>query len=93
METTWAERMAADYQKKFREEGIVLGLEQGLEKGLGQGAERLRSTLLRQLGQRFGKIPPAVRARVESIDSLEELGGLTDRILEVKSLDELGLGS
>jgi len=93
MEMTWAERMAADYQKKFREEGVLLGLEQGLERGLGKGAERLRSTLLRQLGQRFGKVPPAVRARIEAIDSLDELGGLTDRILEVKSLEELGLGS
>jgi len=74
METTWAERMAADYQKKFREEGV-------------------RSTLLRQIGKRFGEVPPAVRARVEAIDSLDELGDLTDRILEVKSLDELGLSS
>jgi hypothetical protein len=97
METTWAERQAAEYQKKFREEGIVLGLEQGLEqgleKGLGKGAERLRRTLLRQIGQRFGEVPPAVQERVEAIDSLDELGGLVDRILEVKSLDELGLGS
>jgi hypothetical protein len=74
MEMTWAERMAADYQKKFREEGV-------------------RSTLLRQIGKRFGEVPPAVRARVEAIDSLDELGDLTDRILEVKSLDELGLNS
>jgi hypothetical protein len=104
MEMTWAERMAADYQKKFREEGVLLGLQQGIEQGreqgieqgreqgLGQAAERLRSTLLRLLGQRFGKIPRRVRARVEAIDSLDELGGLTDRILEVKSIDELGLG-
>jgi len=48
---------------------------------------------LRQLGQRFGEVPPAVRARVRAIDSLDELGDITDRILEVKSLDELGLGS
>ena len=89
MEMTWAERQAAEYQKKFREEGIVLGL----EKGLGKGAERLRRTLLRQIGQRFGEVPPAVRERVEAIDSLDELGGLVDRILEVKSLDELGIGS
>ena len=112
MELTWAERMAADYQAKFREEGVLSGLQEGLEKGLEKGleqgleqglergreqalalaTERLRSTLLRQLGQRFGKIAPGVRSRVEAIDSLDELGGLIDRILEVKSLDELGLG-
>ena len=33
MEMTWAERMAADYQKKFREEGVLLGLQQGIEQG------------------------------------------------------------
>jgi hypothetical protein len=85
MEMTWAERMAADYQAKFREEGVLLGMD--------KGTERLRSTLLRQLSQRFGAISPEVRARVEAIDSLDELGGLADRILEVKSLEELGLGS
>ncbi len=74
METTWADRMAAEYQKKFLEEGI-------------------RSALLRQIGQRFGEVPSAVRARVEAIDSRDELDGLTDRILKVKSIDELGLGS
>ena len=132
MEMTWAERMAADYQAKFREEGVLVGFKEGIEKGiekgieqgfeqgiergiekgiergiqrgieegveqgrvqaLGQAAQRLRGTFLRLLGQRFGKIPKAVRARVEGIDSLEELSGLTDRILEVKSLEELGLG-
>ncbi len=92
MEMTWAERMQAEYRQKYLEEGVVLGLEQGLEQGLHQGLERLRGTLLRQLGQRFGEVPPVVRHQVQAIDSLDELGGLTDRILEVKSLDELGLG-
>ncbi len=88
METTWAERMEAQYEQR----GLKKGLEQGLERGLGKGAERLRSTLLRQLGQRFGDVSPAVRARIAAIDSLDELGDLTDRILEVRSIDELGLG-
>ncbi len=88
MEMTWAERMKAEYRQKYLEEGVVLGLEQGL----GQGVERLRGTLLRQLAQRFGEVPPGVRRQIQAIDSLDELGGLTDRILEVKSLDELGLG-
>ncbi|HEV7670244.1 MAG TPA: transposase [Thermoanaerobaculia bacterium] len=62
METTWAERQTAEYQKKFFEEGI-------------------RSVLLRQIEQRFGEIPLAVRARIETIDSRDELDGLIDRIL------------
>ncbi len=77
MEMTWADRMVAEYRQKV--------LAEGLEQGV-------RNTLLRLLGRRFGTVPPAVRAQVEAIDSLEELGGLTDRILEVKSIEELGLG-
>ncbi|HEV7670850.1 MAG TPA: DUF4351 domain-containing protein [Thermoanaerobaculia bacterium] len=93
MEMTWAERMVAEYKQKVLEEGVELGLEQGREQGLEKGVEQgVRSTLLRLLGRRFGEVPPTVRARVEAIDSLDELGGLTDRILEVKSIEELGLG-
>ena len=80
MEMTWAEQMVAEYREKV------------LEEGIGKGVDRLRKTFLRQLGQRFGAVPPAVRERVEAIDSLDELGGLTDRILEVRSIEELGLG-
>ncbi|MEP7009648.1 MAG: DUF4351 domain-containing protein [Acidobacteriota bacterium] len=85
MEMTWAEQMVAEYRQKFLAEGLEQGLEQGVEQGV-------RSTLLRQILRRFGEVPPAVRARVEAIDSLDELGGLTERILEVKSIEELGLG-
>ena len=84
MEMTWADRIGEQYRRQ--------GVKQGLEKGLEQGAERLRSTLLRLIGQRFGEISPKVRKRVEAIESLDELGGLADRILEVESIEELGLG-
>ncbi|HEV7672435.1 MAG TPA: DUF4351 domain-containing protein [Thermoanaerobaculia bacterium] len=77
MELTWADRMAAQYEQ------------QGVRKGREQG---VRETLLRLLGKRFGKISPAIRRRVDAIDSLEDLSGLVDRILEVKSIEELGLG-
>jgi hypothetical protein len=85
MEMTWADRIGEKYLQK--------GVEQGREEGLERGAERLRHTLLRQLGQRFGEISPKVRKRIEAISSLDELGGLADRILEVESIEELGLGN
>lgn len=85
MEMTWADRIGAQYLQK--------GKEQGLEQGLERGAELLRHTLLRLLGQRFGEISPKVRKRIEAIGSLDELGGLADRILEVESIEELGLGN
>ncbi len=96
MELTWADRMQAQYEQaglqKGMQKGLEKGMEKGIEKGRREGAERLRSTLLRQLGQRFGEVSSAVRRRVEAISSLEELGGLVDRILEVRSIEELGLG-
>ncbi len=85
MEMTWADRMAAQYMKQYTQ--------QGMEKGIEKATERFRNTLLRQLGKRFGEVSPTIRERVEAIGSLDELEGLADRLLEVKSIEELGLGS
>jgi hypothetical protein len=67
-------------------------MEQGIEKGIEKSVERARQVLLRLLGKRFEEVSPAVRGRVEAIGSLEELSGMIERILEVKSIEELGLG-
>jgi hypothetical protein len=97
MEMTWADRIGAQYLQKGVEQGLEKGLqeglEQGLERGLERGAELLRHTLLRQLGQRFGEVSPKIRKRIEAIGSLDELGGIADRVLEVESIEELGLGN
>ena len=84
MEMTWADRIGAQIGAQY--------LQKGVEQGLERGAERLRSTLLRLIEQRFGGVSPKVRKRIEAIGSLDELGGLADRILEVESIEELGLG-
>ncbi|HXU30881.1 MAG TPA: DUF4351 domain-containing protein [Thermoanaerobaculia bacterium] len=77
MRLTWAEQMEAEYRQK--------GLEDGRQEGT-------RNTLLRLLTKRFGEVSPAVCKRIEAIESAEELGGLVDRILEIRSIEELGLG-
>ncbi len=92
MEMTWADRMAAKYREQYREQYLAQGIETGLRTGIQTGLERLRRTVLRLLGQRFGEVPPAVRQEVEGITSLDELGEIADRILEVPSLGALGLG-
>jgi hypothetical protein len=51
-----------------------------------------RQTLLRQMRQRFGRVPRRVREQVNAISSLRELEKITDKILTVGSLQELGLG-
>ena len=93
MELTWSERMASQYTQKGIEKGVKKGLEQGVKKGIEQGMEEgVRDTLLRLLAKRFGKVSPAVRGRIKAIGSLEELRNLVDRVLEVSSVEELGLG-
>jgi hypothetical protein len=50
-----------------------------------------RLTLLRLMERRFGRLPKRVRTQVEGISSQRELNRLTDKILEAKSLQEMGL--
>ena len=100
MQMTWADRIEEKGVQKGLKRGIQTGLEkgrergreEGLERGLQVGADRLRNTVLRQLGQRFGMVPPSLRRRLAAIQSVEELGVIADRILEVESIEELGLG-
>jgi len=51
----------------------------------------MRRVLLSQLRQRFGRVPAGMRRAVETIQSERELQRLAGRVLEVKSLAELGL--
>ena len=54
--------------------------------------EATRYILLRQIRHRFGHVPKGVREQVNAISSLRELEKITDKILTVGSLQELGLG-
>jgi len=92
MELTWADQIEARGIEKGIARGIEKGLERGLETGLEQGVDRLRQTVLRLLAQRFGPVSPKLRRRVEALRSLDELGAIADRILEVQAIGELGLG-
>ena len=83
MEMTWAERMEVEYTRK--------GIEKGIEQGLEQSREVLRQLLLRLLSRRFGSVPETVQRRVEAIDSTESLSSLAEKVLEVKSIDDMGL--
>jgi len=75
MEMTWAERMEVEYT----------------QKGIRQGLEALHRVVLRLLAQRFGAVPETVRQKVEAIDSTDVLSDLAGRVMEVKSIDEMGL--
>jgi hypothetical protein len=51
-----------------------------------------REMLRKQLEKRFGPLPPAVLARIETL-ATDRLDEISLAILDAKSLDELGLSS
>ncbi len=63
-------------------------MEKGREAGVIEG---MRRSLLRQLTAKFGDLPTAVTARIESM-SVAELDRVLDRILTATTLEELELG-
>lgn len=67
---------------------VQKGYETGERAGREQGQ---RDLLLRQLTHRFGPLPEATRQRVQALASPEELQELAERVLDAKSLDDLGL--
>jgi hypothetical protein len=76
MEMTWADTLEAK------------GVEKGLEKGRLEG---MRTLLLGMLERRFGPLPEGARKHLGAIDSPEELSELGDRVLDARTLDDLGL--
>jgi hypothetical protein len=50
-----------------------------------------RETLKRQLMAKFGPLPAATEARIDAVDSAEELDGYLLRLLTIASLEEMGL--
>jgi len=75
MEMTWAEKMEIEYT----------------QKGIQRGLDALHQVVLRLLSQRFGTVPETVRQKVEAIDSMDYLNNLAGRVLEVQSIDDMGL--
>jgi hypothetical protein len=77
-------------------EGLERGIEKGMEKGLAEGElkgreQGKRELLLDLLGRRFGPLPDATVQRVQALSSPEELSRLAERVLDARSLDDLGL--
>jgi hypothetical protein len=80
-EMTWAEKKQAE------------GMAKGREMGLLQGRHRASLEIVsRLLEQRFGPLRPQILRRLEGIEDPDVLSDLAPKILEAKSLEELGLG-
>jgi flagellar biosynthesis/type III secretory pathway protein FliH len=73
-------------------EGRELGEREGRELGEREGREHgQRELLLHLLTRRFGPLTEATRQRVQALTSSEELSSLAERVLDARSLDDLGL--
>ncbi|MBW4613733.1 MAG: DUF4351 domain-containing protein [Desmonostoc vinosum HA7617-LM4] len=76
--------MAVLQESPWYQQILTEGEQIGLQQGLQQGAAR---QLIRVLQKRFGEVPPALQARLES-ESVEQLESLIDNAIAVSSLEE-----
>ncbi len=76
MQMTWADKIEA----------------KGLKKGREEVAAVLRRMLIRQIGERFGQVPAPIQRRLNALRSVEKLSTVAERVFEVQSIEELGLG-
>ncbi|HXV63135.1 MAG TPA: hypothetical protein VEK15_20720 [Vicinamibacteria bacterium] len=94
VEMTWAERLEEKGRKKGREEGRDEGRDEGRQEGIAAGRiQGKREAVLRVLSAKFRRVPKHVVARVEAMDSAEELDACLERISTAQSLKESGLDS
>jgi hypothetical protein len=76
IEMTWGDRKMAEGRAQGRVQGQLEGR---------------RQMLLEQLESRFGELSPTARRGVQALTSEDELGDLARRVLDARSLEELGL--
>ncbi len=71
---------------------LGLAIRQGVQKGLEQGVQRGELIILRrQLNRRFGVMSAGIDERLSTL-STAELEGVSVRLFDVKSIDELFAG-
>ena len=73
-----------DMVTTFSEKMIRKGIQKGIQEGK-------RDSLIRLMRARFGRIPRAIRTRVEQIDSAGKLDELLERTITASSLEDMGL--
>jgi hypothetical protein len=85
-------REVQEMELTWEEEVMEKGREQGLQEGRLAGLiEGKRETLKHLLTKKFGTLPEKTMARIEALDSLEELDTYLDRVLTAETLEDMGL--
>jgi predicted transposase YdaD len=95
LERLFREELQMLKEASFIDEWIEQGIAQGIAQGMAQGEVRgraagARQMLLRLLRARFGDLPAVIVSRVEN-EGPEWCEDMAERVLEAKSLEELGL--
>jgi hypothetical protein len=86
-ESTEVKQMILSFHTRVHEQALQQGLTQGLSTGRAHGEQ---AVLLRLMRRRFGALDPKVVAHVEAIQDTDQLEALADRILDARTLEELG---
>ncbi len=74
----------------YEERGIAKGIEQGREQGIVQGKQ---DTLLKLLRHKFGALSEGITAQIQTLQTEAELDALLERVLDARSLAEMGLSA
>jgi hypothetical protein len=77
--------------KSMLGQNVVPWTERWKQEGRREDLLALQGVLLRNIESRFGRIPEAIRRRIEALDSVPGLGELIARAASVSSLADLGL--
>jgi flagellar biosynthesis/type III secretory pathway protein FliH len=73
-------------ERRAIQKGIEQGIKQGIEQGLQMGAiSKGREAVLEILATRFETVPPAIAARLETIEDSEVLRQLLQKAILVSS--------
>lgn len=78
------------YAKGMRQ-GLFRGIQKGAKEGRRKGViEGMRRVILRQMKQRFGPVPAALRGRVDRIADARALDRIAAGLLKADDLAQLG---
>ena len=91
LETLFREELEMLKGASIIDEWIEQGVAKGMAEGMARGrAVAARQMLLRLMRRRFGELPASAVTRVES-ETPEWCEEMAERVMEAKSLEELGL--
>jgi hypothetical protein len=89
MAQTWLGKAEARGRAEGRVEGREEGLQKGIKKGKAEAVDRMRELVLGRIEQRFGAVPERLQAKVRTIDSLEPLAEMLEKLPLLESAEDL----